>query len=78
MVEVHGVKLALIALAIAPLVALAAADDGEGETITMAPLVVKGKVPVGNSGAELGVRGRSGRNDGLYPGEPESMRDKRN
>src|SRR5947207_1048858 len=27
-----------------------------GETITMAPLVVKGKVLVGNSGAELGVR----------------------
>ena len=28
-----------------------------GETITMAPLVVKGKVLVGNSGGELGVRG---------------------
>ena len=28
-----------------------------GETITMAPLVAKGKVLVGNSGAELGVRG---------------------
>ncbi|HEX7020356.1 MAG TPA: methanol/ethanol family PQQ-dependent dehydrogenase [Gemmatimonadaceae bacterium] len=28
-----------------------------GETITGAPLVVKGKVIVGNSGAELGVRG---------------------
>jgi PQQ-dependent dehydrogenase (methanol/ethanol family) len=28
-----------------------------GETITMAPLVVKDKVIVGNSGAELGVRG---------------------
>ena len=28
-----------------------------GETITMAPLVVKNKVIVGNSGAELGVRG---------------------
>jgi PQQ-dependent dehydrogenase (methanol/ethanol family) len=28
-----------------------------GETMTMAPLVVKGKVLVGNSGAELGVRG---------------------
>jgi lanthanide-dependent methanol dehydrogenase len=28
-----------------------------GETLTMAPLVVKGKVLVGNSGAELGVRG---------------------
>lgn len=28
-----------------------------GETITMAPIVVKGKVFVGNSGAELGVRG---------------------
>jgi PQQ-dependent dehydrogenase (methanol/ethanol family) len=29
----------------------------EGETVTMAPLIVKGKVIVGNSGAELGVRG---------------------
>jgi PQQ-dependent dehydrogenase (methanol/ethanol family) len=28
-----------------------------GETMTMAPLVVNGKVLVGNSGAELGVRG---------------------
>ena len=28
-----------------------------GETMTMAPLVVKGKVLVGNSGGELGVRG---------------------
>jgi PQQ-dependent dehydrogenase (methanol/ethanol family) len=28
-----------------------------GETITMAPLVAKGKVLVGNSGGELGVRG---------------------
>src|SRR6201988_1076293 len=28
-----------------------------GETITMAPLVVKGKVLVGDSGGELGVRG---------------------
>jgi PQQ-dependent dehydrogenase (methanol/ethanol family) len=29
----------------------------QGETMTMAPLVVKGKVLVGNSGGELGVRG---------------------
>jgi PQQ-dependent dehydrogenase (methanol/ethanol family) len=29
----------------------------KGETITMAPIVVKGKVLVGNSGGELGVRG---------------------
>ena len=29
----------------------------EGETMTMAPLIVKDKVIVGNSGAELGVRG---------------------
>jgi PQQ-dependent dehydrogenase (methanol/ethanol family) len=29
----------------------------EGETVTMAPLVVKDRVIVGNSGAELGVRG---------------------
>jgi len=30
---------------------------GVGETVTMAPLVVKDKVIVGNSGGELGVRG---------------------
>jgi PQQ-dependent dehydrogenase (methanol/ethanol family) len=28
-----------------------------GETVTMAPIVVKGKVLIGNSGGELGVRG---------------------
>jgi PQQ-dependent dehydrogenase (methanol/ethanol family) len=32
-------------------------DINLGETVTMAPLVVKGKVLVGDSGAELGVRG---------------------
>jgi PQQ-dependent dehydrogenase (methanol/ethanol family) len=32
-------------------------DINTGETITMAPLVVKGHVLVGNSGGELGVRG---------------------
>lgn len=32
-------------------------DVGRGETLTMAPLIVKDKVIVGNSGAELGVRG---------------------
>jgi PQQ-dependent dehydrogenase (methanol/ethanol family) len=32
-------------------------DISIGETITMAPIVVHGKVIVGNSGAELGVRG---------------------
>ncbi len=32
-------------------------DITRGETITMAPVVVKGKVLVGNSGGELGVRG---------------------
>lgn len=32
-------------------------DINKGETITMAPMVVKGKVLVGNSGGELGVRG---------------------
>ena len=32
-------------------------DINVGETMTMAPLVVKGKVLVGNSGGELGVRG---------------------
>jgi PQQ-dependent dehydrogenase (methanol/ethanol family) len=33
-------------------------DIALGETITMAPLVVKDKVIVGNSGGELGVRGK--------------------
>src|SRR5690606_28007667 len=32
-------------------------DVNRAETMTMAPLVVKGKLLVGNSGAELGVRG---------------------
>lgn len=32
-------------------------DINLGESITMAPLVVKGKVLVGNSGGEFGVRG---------------------
>ncbi|HEY6434920.1 MAG TPA: PQQ-dependent dehydrogenase, methanol/ethanol family [Acetobacteraceae bacterium] len=32
-------------------------DINTGETVTMAPLVVKGKVLIGNSGGELGVRG---------------------
>jgi PQQ-dependent dehydrogenase (methanol/ethanol family) len=32
-------------------------DINKGETITMAPLIAKGKVLVGNSGGELGVRG---------------------
>jgi lanthanide-dependent methanol dehydrogenase len=32
-------------------------DVNRGETITMAPLIVKDKVLVGNSGGELGVRG---------------------
>ena len=30
---------------------------GKGETMTMAPIVVKGKVIVGSSGGEMGVRG---------------------
>ncbi|NML13948.1 methanol/ethanol family PQQ-dependent dehydrogenase [Azohydromonas caseinilytica] len=33
------------------------ADIRRGETITMAPLVVRGKVLIGNSGGEYGVRG---------------------
>jgi lanthanide-dependent methanol dehydrogenase len=33
------------------------AEINLGETITMAPLVVKGRVLVGNSGGEMGVRG---------------------
>lgn len=32
-------------------------DINMGETITMAPLAVKGKILVGNSGGEMGVRG---------------------
>src|SRR5206468_598408 len=32
-------------------------DINRGETMTMAPLVVKGKVLVGDSGGEMGVRG---------------------
>jgi PQQ-dependent dehydrogenase (methanol/ethanol family) len=32
-------------------------DINQGETMTMAPIVVKGKVITGNSGGELGVRG---------------------
>ena len=36
----------------------AVADIQKGETITMAPLVADGRVLVGNSGGEMGVRGR--------------------
>ena len=32
-------------------------EINRGETVTMAPLVVRGKVMVGNSGGEMGVRG---------------------
>src|SRR3954470_12759319 len=32
-------------------------EISKGQTLTMAPLVVKGKVLVGNSGGEMGVRG---------------------
>jgi PQQ-dependent dehydrogenase (methanol/ethanol family) len=32
-------------------------EISRGETITMAPMVVKGKVLIGNSGGEMGVRG---------------------
>src|SRR5215210_7735808 len=32
-------------------------EMNQGESVTMAPLVVKGKVLVGNSGGEFGVRG---------------------
>ncbi len=32
-------------------------DINKGETVTMAPMVVKGKVLVGNAGGEMGVRG---------------------
>ena len=33
------------------------ADMSRGETMTMAPIVAKGKVIVGSSGGEMGVRG---------------------
>jgi lanthanide-dependent methanol dehydrogenase len=33
-------------------------DINKGESVTMAPFVVKGKVLVGSSGGELGIRGR--------------------
>ncbi|HJP59791.1 MAG TPA: methanol/ethanol family PQQ-dependent dehydrogenase [Gemmatimonadaceae bacterium] len=33
-------------------------DIAVGETLTMAPIVVKGKVILGNSGGEMGIRGR--------------------
>lgn len=33
-------------------------DINKGETVTMSPMVVRGKVLVGNSGGELGVRGK--------------------
>ncbi len=32
-------------------------DPGTGQTITMSPLIVRDKILIGNSGAELGVRG---------------------
>ncbi|HYZ87487.1 MAG TPA: PQQ-binding-like beta-propeller repeat protein, partial [Bryobacteraceae bacterium] len=35
------------------------ADMNLGETVTMAPLIVKNRVFVGNSGGELGVRGKT-------------------
>ena len=34
-------------------------DIGLGETVTMAPLIVKDRVIVGNAGGELGVRGKT-------------------
>ena len=36
----------------------AVGDINKGESLTMAPIVAKGKVLVGNSGGEFGVRGR--------------------
>jgi alcohol dehydrogenase (cytochrome c) len=36
---------------------VAVGDINRGESLTMAPIVVKGKVLVGNSGGEFGVRG---------------------
>jgi PQQ-dependent dehydrogenase (methanol/ethanol family) len=38
---------------------------GKGETMTMAPIVVKGKVIVGSSGGEMGVRGWIAAIDGV-------------
>lgn len=48
-------------------------DINKGESMTMAPLVVKGKVLVGNSGGEFGVRGwltALTERRGKLPGEP--------
>lgn len=52
-----GRTLALDAATGAPLWERKLADINLGETLTMAPLVVKDKVLVGNSGGEFGVRG---------------------
>jgi hypothetical protein len=42
-------------------------------TLTMAPLAVKGKILVGNSGGEMGIRGwvtALDENTGISPGVP--------
>ena len=60
-------------------------DINIGETMTMAPLVVKGKVLVGNSGGEMGVRGwlkaldlaqRQGAVDGVQHGPRQRRADR--
>jgi PQQ-dependent dehydrogenase (methanol/ethanol family) len=52
-----GETIALDATTGAPAWRTKLGDIRMGETVTMAPLVVKGKVLVGNSGGEYGVRG---------------------
>ncbi|WP_202908957.1 methanol/ethanol family PQQ-dependent dehydrogenase [Cognatilysobacter segetis] len=52
-----GNTIALDADTGAPLWRTRLGNINKGETITMAPMVVKGKVLVGNAGGEMGVRG---------------------
>jgi len=52
-----GQAIALDAASGAPRWRVQLGDINKGETITMAPLVVRGSVLVGNSGGEFGVRG---------------------
>jgi lanthanide-dependent methanol dehydrogenase len=57
MTTLDGQAVALDAASGAELWRTKLGDINKGETITMAPLVAEGKVLVGNSGGEMGVRG---------------------
>jgi glucose dehydrogenase len=57
MVTLDGQVIALDANSGAQVWRTPVADISKGETVTMAPLVAAGKVLVGDSGGELGVRG---------------------